>query len=84
MYSLIYGKIHHFYLPTHIFSGLRPDSPKIFFSKLLVILIPFLSFKEITHASLLKISIAYNKTQIKFSYYIYLLIAYWLGQDLKL
>ena len=36
----------------------------IFLEKTLVILVPFLSFKEITHAYLLKILITHNKKQI--------------------
>ena len=44
----------------HISFGLRLDPQKIF-SKVLVIAKPFLSFKGIAHAYLLKISITHNK-----------------------
>ena len=47
-------------LSTHILFGLRFDSSK-FFWKTSVIVIHFLSFKEITHIYLLKISITHNE-----------------------
>ena len=50
-------------LSTHILFGLRLVSFKTFW-KLLVIVIPFLSFKGITHGYFLKISITHNKKQI--------------------
>ena len=62
MKSLIYCKIKFFYPPIFCF-GLQLDSSNIY-SKALVIIIPFLLFKGITHASLLKISITHNEKQI--------------------
>ena len=50
-------------LSTHIFLGLQLDSSKIFW-KALVLVIPFLSFKGITHVHLLKISVTHNKKRI--------------------
>ena len=56
----IYCKVHH-----HILFGLKLDF-LIFLKKALVIVIPFLPFKGITHACLLKISITHNKKRIPF------------------
>ena len=47
---------------AHILFGLRPDSTKIFW-KVLVIVILFLSFERITYAYLLSISITNDKYQ---------------------
>ena len=62
MISLIYCKIHCLYLPYTLF-GLQLGLSNTFW-KALKIVIPFLSFKGITHAYLLKISITHNKKQI--------------------
>ena len=50
-------------LATHILFGLQLDSFKIFWNAFVAV-IPFLSFKGITHAYLLKISITQNKNWI--------------------
>ena len=50
-------------LSTHILLGVRLDSSMVFW-KALVTVIPFLSFKGITHAYLLKLSITHNKDRI--------------------
>ena len=50
-------------LSTHILFGLWLDSSNIFW-KALVIVVPFLSFTEITYASLLKILMAHNEQLI--------------------
>ena len=47
----------------HNWFGFRSDSCNTF-SKVSVTVVPFLTFKAITHAYLLKISIIYNKKQI--------------------
>ena len=47
-------------LSTHIIFGLRFDSFQVFLEELVIVL-PFLSFKGIAHAYLLKISITPNK-----------------------
>ena len=61
MISLIYCTIQCLYQP--IFVSFAIKFIKIVW-KALVIVIPFLSFKGITHAYLLKISITHNKKQI--------------------
>ena len=65
MISLIYCKIHCLYLPYTLF-GLQLGLSNTFW-KALKIVIPFLSFKGITHAYLLKISITHNKRRIPIS-----------------
>ena len=50
-------------LPTHILLGLQLDLSEIFW-KALVIVIPLSSFRGITHAYLLKISITHNKKRL--------------------
>ena len=50
-------------LSPHVLFGLRLDYFKVFW-KPLVIVLPFLFFKGIMHACLLKISITHNKKQI--------------------
>ena len=62
MTSLIYYKIHYPCLPIPYL--VCDWIHLIFFEKHLVIVMPFLSFKEITHVYLLKISITHNKKQI--------------------
>ena len=58
----MYCKINSLPLSTHILIGLRFGSSSFF--KALVIVMPFLSFKEITQALLLKTSITHNEKQI--------------------
>ena len=59
--SLTYCKIHS--LNPHILLRLRFDSYQKF-SKALVIIIPFLSFKETNHGYVLTLSITHNKKRI--------------------
>ena len=62
MISLIYYKVRCL-LSTQILIDLRLDSSN-FFLKTLVIVVYFLSFKIITHAYLLKLSIKHHKKRI--------------------
>ena len=57
LFGLLYNSLHSY---THILFGLRFDSSKVFW-KASVIVSYFLSFKEIAHALLRKISITHNK-----------------------